>query len=102
MKQRKPLQRKKSLRAQSPKRAIEARKYTALRAAFFVEHPTCQAGYPEICKWRSSQVHHKCGRGRLLNEVEHWMAICLPCHNEIHRHPKEARRLGFILNPRTL
>lgn len=87
---------------QSPKRAVAAKLYTSLRKTYMENHPSCQAGYSGICTRHATDVHHRAGRGRLLNAVDWWMACCQACHAEIHSHPREARRLGYLIDSKTL
>ena len=80
------------LRRMSKKREAEYKEYLRLRRFFMAENRICQ-----VCFARGSKdVHHKAGRGRNLNNVETWCAVCRPCHNWIHNHPKQARELGLL------
>jgi len=47
---------------------------------------------------RSRVVHEKKLRsagGDILDE-ENCVVLCTPCHDFIHRHPKESQRLGWL------
>ena len=88
------MKRNKPLRRVSLKRAKQLKEYLPKRNAFIAEHPVCQ-----ICNnARSTDCHHSFGRiGNLLNETDHWFAVCRSCHNWVHSHPSEARRQGYLL-----
>ena len=69
------------------------KEYSILRKQYLEEHPIC-----EVCNIRkASDIHHKNKRfkGR-LNEVEHWMATCRKCHQEIEDHKEWARENGYL------
>jgi len=65
----------------------------------------------EICKcnpYSELDLHHRAGRnGSSLNEegeVENniinmhtFMALCRPCHDRVHRNPKWAREMGYLV-----
>ena len=89
-----PLKRStKAIRRVSKKRGKALREYARLRAKFLFEHPTCQVG---CCEVPSRDVHHKAGRGKNLNNVATWMAVCLPHHEKIHRNPSWARAHNYL------
>lgn len=108
---RKPAGRKprKPVKKRSAKRQRDAKEYTKLRAAFLIARPRCQACGPfddafgAGATWdrhkcaKSCDVHHKAGRlgGNLLNTTT-WMAVCRSCHDWIHAHPSDARKLGLL------
>lgn len=73
------------------KRARQEVEYAKLRKTFLAEHPWCQRdGY------RSTDVHHMRGRrGALLLAVEHWAALCRPCHRLITENPALAYAEGW-------
>jgi hypothetical protein len=90
-----PLKRsKKAIRRVSKKRGKALREYSRLRAKFLFEHPTCQVG---CCEVPSRDVHHKASRGKNLNNVATWMAVCRVHHDLIHRCPGHARSLGYLI-----
>lgn len=66
---------------------------TKTRIEFLLSHPKCQ-----VCgKRKSTQVHHKRGkRGPLLNDVRHFLAVEMECHDWITNHTTEAREQGFL------
>ena len=53
----------------------------------------------QICgKAYSRDVHHRAGRyGGLLNDTLWWMALCRTCHDWVHDHSREARKLGYLV-----
>lgn len=82
------------LRPMSDRRKRELKEYTAKRAAFLAQRPTC-----EKCGRRQScDVHQKAGRsGGNYLRVETWAALCRRCHDCIHQKPGEARRTGWLV-----
>ena len=87
----------KRIKKKSKKLAINERIYSVLRKDFLLDHPTCECGQPG-CTTIATQVHHKKGRGRWLNFVEFFLAVCYSCHEWIELHPKEAKAKGFSLS----
>lgn len=80
------------MRTVSKKRARELNAYRTLRVSFLEANPLCELE----CGAAASEVHHKRGRvGVLLLSVEHWAALCSPCHRHITEHPAEAYALGI-------
>ena len=71
-------------------------KYSQLRRIFLTDYPLCQAALPG-CTSRSTDIHHKKGRGKYHNDVSTWLSVCRNCHNWIELHPIEAQELGFTL-----
>ena len=49
------------------------------------------------CKKLATQVHHMRGRGKFLNQVDTWLAVCPYHHDWIHSHPNRARERGVLL-----
>lgn len=88
------------IRNQSRKTAKKNRRYSVLRASFLEQNPRCQCEPTpgNRCVNASSQVHHRKGRGKYLNAVATWMAVCADCHERIHQNPKWAKDLGYSLN----
>lgn len=86
----------------------ENRVYAKLRKTFLAEHPFCAVAMEGIALTRnelplgefvpSTQIHHRAGRGKRLNETRYWMAVSLEGHAWIHAHGKEARARGWILD----
>jgi hypothetical protein len=51
----------------------------------------------------TNQVHHKAGRkGKLLNYVPYWLAVCQFGHDWIHANPEQAYKLGFSIKASTV
>jgi len=50
------------------------------------------AVYPEK---RATEVHHKRGRGKFLNDVSTWLAVSREGHERIEANPLWARDNGF-------
>lgn len=98
----KPLKRKTPLkrtpiRRVSKKLSRELKRYYVLRDKFLRENPACTAVIDPNCMRISNEVHHKARRGKNLNKVETWMAICGTCHLWIEIHANESRKRGWLL-----
>jgi hypothetical protein len=81
------------LRRTSRKQAAALLEYRRLKAKFLREHPLCEFSN---CFDLSNSLHHMQGRGPNLNRVETFMACCHFHHEWIHRHPNQARELGYL------
>jgi hypothetical protein len=68
--------------------------YNALRIGHLSAHPMCEA-HLENCTLRSTDIHHKAGRGEYLLDSTTFLAVCRTCHDWITLHSKEAIELGF-------
>lgn len=80
------------LRRVSKKHAAALKTYSKLRKEYLREHPGC-----EVCtKNAATDIHHKEGRGPNLNRADTWLAVCRPCHHEIHTRPSKARERGLL------
>lgn len=81
----------------SDTRQMEGRLYRTKRTKFLTDRPRCEAALPG-CGGPSCDVHHRAGRygGNYLNEAT-WTAVCRPCHDWIHSHPKDARERGLLV-----
>jgi len=88
-----PLKRKTPLRRVSKRRSKEMKEYSAKRTEFLMELPICEA----CMKERSTDVHHKAGRGKHYLDENTWLSVCRPCHDKIHREPIWAREKGFLI-----
>lgn len=89
-----PAKIRKRIPRMSKKRQRDSRLYNKNAKAFLDRHRNCQV---ERCIRRSTQVHHTAGRrGTNYLDETTWMAVCLPCHDEIHRHPKWAMAKGYL------
>lgn len=84
------------MRARSPKRARQERRYTFLRAQYLDTNPWC--AHP-ACTQYATEVHHKRGRvGELLTAVEHWLPLCHTHHVWVTEHPALAKVMGLSEN----
>lgn len=88
------------VKARSGSEAVRMEIYKAISDVWRSLHRWC-----ECCTLRNSgsisqaavDIHHVHGRdGLLLFDVRYWLAVCRPCHNWIHAHPKQARELGLL------
>lgn len=69
--------------------------YSKLRLLFLAELPIC-----EVCsKSKSTDVHHKKGRGKFYLDVDSWLSTCRTCHDRIHASPIWSREKGYLLDP---
>ena len=66
--------------------------YSLKRKVFLIENPVCQfAG----CSSQSEDLHHKFGRGKYLNDVSTFSALCREHHTWVHENPVEAEKIGL-------
>ena len=65
--------------------------YFELKPVFLRAHPICAR-----CPAPAVDVHHAAGRGKNLNCVHTWIALCRRCHDWVHQHPIEARAEGLL------
>jgi hypothetical protein len=94
------------IRQHSEKRKSESHLYSKKRKTFLLkpENKYCPVAshifnQVQLC----AEVHHKAGRkGKLLNYVPLWLAVCRDGHNWIHDNPKEAYQLGFLIRSTTV
>lgn len=88
------------LRRVSKKHAAARREYSKLSKAFLAAHPRCEWNAPPPpwigCNRRSRDVHHIQGRGKNLNRVETWVALCREHHDFCHQYPNKARAMGLL------
>jgi hypothetical protein len=88
------LKRKTPLRRISKKRQGDLKKYSEMRRNFLHGLPLC-----EVCaKAKSTDVHHKKGRGKYYLDEDTWLATCRRCHDQIHANPAWAREKGYLLD----
>jgi hypothetical protein len=71
--------------------------YSVMRIKFLEAHPGCQARLKD-CTLKSTDVHHKKGRGLHYLDKPTWLSVCRSCHTWIELHPIEAKELNFSLN----
>jgi hypothetical protein len=77
----------------SPKRAGQVAEYVKLKREYLALYPVCEV--PE-CHERSIEVHHQRGKeGDRLTDVNYFMAVCRPHHDEFTENSKEAIEKGF-------
>lgn len=89
------IEKPKSISPVSKKRRVEMDKYSALREAFLVAKPMCEA-HLVGCTGKSTEVHHTKGRvGDNYLKIGTWLAVCRACHSHIELHPGEAKDLGL-------
>ena len=81
----------------SNKMARLQRDYSKLRKTWLAGHPMCQAKIHK-CTLKSTDVHHKKGRGKYLLDESTWLSVCRNCHTWIETHPEEAKELGFSIS----
>lgn len=79
------------LRAVSKSRAKVNEIYRAAKQMYMFEHPNC-----EICGKVAHDLHHKCGRGKNLCNMNTFMALCRLCHDSVHHNVAWARERGYI------
>jgi hypothetical protein len=80
------------LRAVSKSRAKVNEIYRAAKQMYMFKHPNC-----EICGKVAHDLHHKCGRGKNLCNMDTFMAACRECHLAIHQNVKWATENGYII-----
>ena len=88
------------MRKVSDKRKKELEKYSGLRKSFLTRNRGCQAlkKSGSKCPRLATEVHHRKGRGKYLNVVASWMAVCPRCHRVIEEERSWARAMGYLLN----
>lgn len=77
----------------SPKRAGQVVEYIKLKREYLALYPVCEV--PE-CHLRSVDVHHQGGKeGDRLTDVNYFMALCRPHHDEFTEHSNQAIKNGY-------
>jgi hypothetical protein len=71
------------IRPVSKKTAAHLKVYSGLRLEYLKEKSSCEAQL-DGCTKVATEIHHKAGRGKNLNETSTWMSICRWCHDQIH------------------
>ena len=81
-----------------------ARKLTEKRVArverhrYLLGHPHCEVRHPVTCSGAASHVHHRLRRSQGGKDVpENFVAVCVRCHDLIHREPKWAYANGWMV-----
>jgi hypothetical protein len=84
---------KKPIAKRSKKRAKEEAEYSKVRLAYLKIFPVCEV---LNCGNKSTEIHHRQGRiGALLTDVNHFLAVCEPCHKYIEMHPAWSKEQGY-------
>jgi len=81
------------LKPVSEKLKKERKIYSRLRKQFLLENPRC-AVFPWL---KATEVHHKRGRGKYLNDVSTWLAVSHEGHRKIEENPEWAKEMGYSL-----
>lgn len=77
------------------KRLAEYRRQTKAWWAFR-QNQSCRRCRCRLTKFNRT-IHHSHGRvGSLLTYRDWWIPLCIPCHDWVHGHPKEARAAGLL------
>lgn len=79
------------IRPISKARAARLKVYFKLRRAWLKKNPKCAN-----CENMTTEIHHKMGRGALLNDVRYWVALCRACHAKVHSRPIWGRQMGLL------
>lgn len=95
----------------SPKHSRALRTYSKLRKEYLADNPMCEVGLKTgwgcgicftaegDCRMQtqpSEEIHHTRGRGRNLNNVSTFLAVCKNCHRRLHHQPQWARLYGWL------
>lgn len=72
-------------------RSAQLKVYFKLRRAWLKKNPKCAN-----CPGQTTELHHKRGRGALLNDVRYWVALCHACHARVHSSPIWGRQMGLL------
>jgi uncharacterized Zn finger protein (UPF0148 family) len=72
--------------------------YSKLARKYKTDNPECQAKL-NGCTFATEDVHHMAKRGKNLNNVETWLAVCRSCHEIIENQlsSEDAREKGLRL-----
>lgn len=87
---------KKTAKAYAGGDGVEGRR--AFVARILRQRPECEARIVGACTGASVDVHEVLRRsagGDIVDDAN-VRALCRPCHDWIHTHPREARRLGLL------
>ena len=86
----------KPMRHKSSKMTALDTVYRALRYVYLIKYPMCCASLPK-CTKKSTDIHHKKGRGEHHNDPTTWLSVCRTCHDWIETNPIEAIELGLSI-----
>lgn len=81
----------------SKKMAKNNSEYSELRKLFLSKKPMCEAKIHN-CTLKSTDIHHKKGRGEYYLDTTTWLSVCRSCHDWIEDNPEDAKELGFSEN----
>jgi len=101
------------IRRVSKKLSGQKKTYMALREKYLEYHPWCEvelneAGIAHLTGVNlipmatalriqtATEIHHKMGRGKYLNDTSTWMAVCQRSHRRIHDDPAWAKAKGYL------
>jgi hypothetical protein len=87
----------KILNPKSAKREVLDKLYSRLRKKYLEANPYC-VGRIAGCTGKSTDIHHKKGRGKHYLEQETWISVCRNCHQWIENNPHDAKLLGLSIS----
>ena len=82
----------------SEKRKELNKEYFILVEQFKKDNPHCKAKVNAYCTEKTTDPHHKRGRGLYLLDVSTWLPCCRSCHTYIEAHPQEAKEKGWSMS----
>jgi hypothetical protein len=88
----------KPIPARSKKRAEDNKEYLIRRDIYLASNKFCEAKTP-VCTKHSVEIHHTFSgkdRDKYFLVIETWKAVCIECHQWIHKFSKKARELGLL------
>jgi hypothetical protein len=77
----------------APRKLKAREEYSRVRKMYLLE----KGYFCEICGKVASDIHHKSGRGKNLCAMNTFMAVCRPCHMQIHDNPQWAKENGYLV-----
>lgn len=61
----------------------------------------CEAKVEGVCRGRATLRHHRQGRtpipGIDVDDRDHTLDLCDPCHRHIHNHPAQSYERGWMI-----
>lgn len=92
------IKQKKPIKKVSDKHKEQLAVYSKLARQFKLDNPECKAKLNN-CTFATDDVHHMAKRGKNLNNIETWLAVCRSCHMTIENQmsSEEAREKGLRL-----
>lgn len=94
----KPKKSWKKLNPISKKRQKDQKIYKDLMEDYMKQHPYCERCLKNGKFVRSTENHHKKGRGIYYLVVEYFCALCSPCHVLMKTQAKQMMREGWIID----